>query len=216
MHKGDADGGGGEACFKISITNSQAGKLIGRQGHGKDKIETATGAQISISRGRTEERAVSMEGARDSVIACASEVLHAIFGGDADCEHALDLLIPNEVCGHIYGRQGREIKQMQHNSGCTLEERTDTDAGCPAAERVFTAAGVLDGLVHLCQLVISVMARSGVAMKTRVLCTCEHCAYRPLKPKTICRSWTYCKQATCPFAHARYGGAGELWSRVQD
>jgi hypothetical protein len=207
------DGGGGGYYFKILITDSQAGQLIGRKGHGKSVIETTTGAHIRISPHGTEERTVVMKGARDSVVACATAVLYAIFGGDADCEHALDFLVPDEVCGQIYGRGGHRIKQMQVDSGCTLNE---TGTGVPAAERVFQAVGSLDGLVHVCCLVIDgVMgnheslapvpsrSKSGAAAKTWGACTCENCSYRPQKPRTICHFKTHCMKATCPYAHAR-------------
>lgn len=199
-----------ECDFKLVVSDSDAGVLIGKNGQNKSSLESSTGACIHVAPRHGQDRIALISGSRDQVIAGCYAILRVLFGESPECDHALDILIPEHACGRMFGKGCANLRKIQEVSGCTFKKVDSERQGC-FAERLFTAEGNLEQVAALCRLVIQDVVSDPryaydnltVNPKLDVCTRCDACKYRPEKPRTACNFGKLCIRNDCPYGHPR-------------
>lgn len=198
-----------ECSFKLVVSDSDAGALIGKNGQNKGSLESSTGACIHIAP-RGQDRIALISGLKNQVVAGCCAILHILFRESPECDHALDILIPEHACGRMYGKGSANFRKMQEVSGCTFK-KVDLERQEYFADRLFTAEGNLEQVAALCRLVIEDVVSDPryaydnltVNPKLDVCTRCGACKYRPEKPRTACKFGILCTREDCPYGHPR-------------
>lgn len=134
--------------INLMVAHKLAGAIIGKGGSNIRDISQTSGAKVEVQRrdqyeDRTAERMVTLEGTPEQVTEALRIILSKVreegaadgaANGDAaggeGGEHPglpVKVLVPNDMVGHIIGRQGAHIKQVTEETGAEIK-LTSSDA----------------------------------------------------------------------------------------
>mmetsp|Transcript_33014 Transcript_33014/g.71964 ORF Transcript_33014/g.71964 Transcript_33014/m.71964 type:complete len:374 (-) Transcript_33014:159-1280(-) len=131
------------------IPNVVAGAIIGKAGITLKSMQRKTGAKVEVERqqGGADVRLVCCFGSLRQVTMAAQQVM------DLANLDSVTLLVPNEICGMIIGKQGSNIKKLERETGAHLKVESDFDQ----VRRIFVG-GDLSKRCHALYLIASLIS----------------------------------------------------------
>jgi polyribonucleotide nucleotidyltransferase len=122
------------------VPNRTAGAIIGKGGANIREISTTSGARVDVQRrdqheAHAQERLVTVKGSPSQAAAALGLILSkarseseedATENGDAataadELPMPVKLCVPNELVGHVIGKQGSHIKQVKEDTGADIK-----------------------------------------------------------------------------------------------
>ncbi|KAI8354322.1 hypothetical protein B0O80DRAFT_386364 [Mortierella sp. GBAus27b] len=135
------------------VSTKEAGIIIGKSGKNVNEIREHSGSRVNISEivpGAT-ERVLTITGRLDTIAKAYALVAQKFIGEQGDPDAAADaqstavcLLVPHHLMGHVIGKSGAKIKDIQEASGARLQASEDMLPN--STERTITITGVPDAI----------------------------------------------------------------------
>ncbi|KAF9354027.1 hypothetical protein BGX34_011248 [Mortierella sp. NVP85] len=140
-------------AIRALVSTKEAGIIIGKSGKNVNEIREQSGSRVNISEivpGAT-ERVLTITGRLDTIAKAYALVAQKFIGEQGDPDTAADtqsttvcLLVPHSLMGHVIGKSGAKIKDIQEASGARLQASEEMLPG--STERTITITGVPDAI----------------------------------------------------------------------
>lgn len=117
-----------DLSIRFFVTDSEVGSIIGLKGENIKNLRNESGARINISDGSNYERIVTVRGSTSQVVKAVylttlkfetDHLSSNVYDGEEGV--SLRLIVPNNNCGSLIGRNGSNIKELREKTGAKIQ-----------------------------------------------------------------------------------------------